>query len=135
MKFKELKKEKVIKAPPKIGIIMNLKPLLKECNQPSAMPLPESINKDKDIIDLGLQFSTNKFSKISISITSFSAKANRALIQQLNGLLFVIRRRDDLKFDDNGAVSEIDLWTNGIHLMGSDKRIIVNNLMMVYILF
>ena len=32
------------------------------------------------------------------------------------------------KFVDNGTVSEIDLWTDGVHMLESGKRIIVNNL-------
>ena len=31
-------------------------------------------------------------------------------------------------FVDNGAVSEIDLWTDGIHMIESGKLIIANNL-------
>ena len=31
-------------------------------------------------------------------------------------------------FVDNGAVSEIDLWTDGIHMTENGKRIIANNL-------
>ena len=32
------------------------------------------------------------------------------------------------KFVDNRAISETDLWTNGIHMIESAKRIIANNL-------
>ena len=36
--------------------------------------------------------------------------------------------RNDFKLVDNGAVRKIDLWTNGIHMIESGKRIIANNL-------
>ena len=36
--------------------------------------------------------------------------------------------RNGFKFVDNGAVSEIDLCTGGIHMIESDKSIIANNL-------
>ena len=43
-------------------------------------------------------------------------------------VLFDECRRNGLKFVDNGAVSEIDLWTDGNHMIESGKRIFVNNL-------
>ena len=36
--------------------------------------------------------------------------------------------RDGYNFTDNGAVSKIDLWTDGIHLFDSGKTKIVNDL-------
>ena len=36
--------------------------------------------------------------------------------------------RDGYNFIDNGAVSKIDLWTDGIHLFDSGKTKIVNDL-------
>ena len=65
---------------------------------------------------------------IFISSIAYSSKVNPVPVQQLNGLLFDECRRNGFKFVDNGAVSEIDLWTDGIHLIESGKRIIVNNL-------
>ena len=57
-----------------------------------------------------------------------SSKLNPESIQQLNGLLFDECRRNGFKFIDNGVVSEIDLWTDGIHMIESGKLIIANNL-------
>ena len=57
-----------------------------------------------------------------------SSKLNPESIQQLNGLLFDECRRNGFKFIDNGVVSEIDLWTDGIHVIESGKLIIANNL-------
>ena len=36
--------------------------------------------------------------------------------------------RNGFTFVDKGAVTENDLWVDGIHLQESDKRIIANNL-------
>ena len=47
---------------------------------------------------------------------AYSSIFNPESIPQLNGLV------------DNGTVSEIDLWTNGIHVIESGKRIVANNL-------
>ena len=63
-----------------------------------------------------------------ISSIAYSSKVNPASIQQLNGLLFEECRRNGFKFVDNKEVSEIDLWTDDIHIIESGKRIIVNNL-------
>ena len=63
-----------------------------------------------------------------IASIAYSSKVNPSLLQQLNGLLFDECRRNGFKFVDNGAVSEIDLWTDGIHMTESGKRIIANNL-------
>ena len=79
----------------------------------------------KNIIDIGLRSRNNNIGMIFISSSS---KVNPASIQQLNGLLFNECRKNGFKFVDNGAVSEIDLWTDGIHMIESGKRIIANNL-------
>ena len=47
---------------------------------------------------------------------AYSSIFNPESVPQLNGLV------------DNGTVSEIDLWTNGIHMIESGKRIIAINL-------
>ena len=61
-------------------------------------------------------------------ISSTAYKVNPASIQQLNGLLFDECRRNGFKFVGNGAVSEIDLWIDGTHIIESGKRIIALNL-------
>ena len=82
----------------------------------------------KDIIDIGLRCRNNNSGMISISSIEYSSKVNPSLIQQLHGLLFDECRRNCFKFVYNGAVSENDLWTDGIHMIESGKRIIANNL-------
>ena len=45
----------------------------------------------------------------------------------------VLCRRNGFNFVVNRAVSEIDLWTDAIHLIESVKRIIANNLINILI--
>ena len=49
-------------------------------------------------------------------------------MQQLNGLLFDEYRKNGFIFVDKGAVSEIDLSADGIHMIESGKHITANNL-------
>ena len=51
---------------------------------------------------------------IFISSIAYSSKVNLVPVQQLNGLLFDQCRRNGFKFVDHGALSEIDLWTDGL---------------------
>ena len=63
----------------------------------------------KDSIDFGLRCKNNNIGRIFILGIACSSKVNPASIQQLNVLLFDDCRRNDFKFVDNEAVSEIDL--------------------------
>ena len=65
---------------------------------------------------------------IFISSITYSSEITPSLLQQLNGLLFDEWRRNGFKFVNNGAVSKSHLWTHGIHMIESGKRIIANNL-------
>ena len=58
---------------------------------------------------------TNKIKKGAETIIQVIAKIDQC-------------RRIGFKITDNKTVSEIDLWTDGIHLIGSGKHIIQNNL-------
>ena len=82
----------------------------------------------KDVIDIGLRCRNNNIGIIFIWSIAFSSKVNIASIQQLNGRLFDKCRRNGFNIVDNGAVSEIDLWTDGIHMVESGKGIVANNL-------
>ena len=82
----------------------------------------------KDIIDIDLRYRNNNIGMIFISSIAYSSKVNPTSIQQLNSLLFDECRRNGFKFVDNGAVSENDLWADGIHMIESGKRTIANNL-------
>ena len=78
----------------------------------------------KDIVDIGLRSRNNSIRMIFISSIAYSSKVNPASIQQFNGLLFGKCRRNGFKFTDNEAVSEIDLWTDGIHILNGFRIII-----------
>ena len=65
---------------------------------------------------------------IFISSIAYSSKVNPTSMQQLNALLVDECRRNDFKFVDNGAISEIEPWTDGTHMIESGKQIIANNL-------
>ena len=82
----------------------------------------------RDIISIGLRCRSNNISKVYISCIAYSSKINTVLMQRLNSALYDECRRNGFTFVDNGAVTENDLWADGIHLQESGKRIIANNL-------
>ena len=51
---------------------------------------------------------------------------SNALTQQLNDLLYNRCIEHRYNFIDNGAVSKVDLWTDGVHLLDSGKTKIAN---------
>ena len=48
-------------------------------------------------------------------------------MQRLNRALYDECQRNGFTFVENGAITENDLWVDGIHLQESGKRIIANN--------
>ena len=82
----------------------------------------------RDIVSIGLRCRSNNISKVFISSIACSSKINTVLMQRLNRALYDECRRNGFTFVDNGAVTENDLWVDGIHLQESGKRIIANNL-------
>ena len=59
---------------------------------------------------------------------AYISKINTVLIQRLNRALYDECPRNGFTFFENGAVTENDLWVDGIHLQERSKRIIANNL-------
>ena len=59
---------------------------------------------------------------------AYSSSVNNELIQQLNDLLYKRCMEYGFDFTENGAVSKMNLWTDGIHLLDSGKTKIANNL-------
>ena len=82
----------------------------------------------RDIISIGLRCRSNNISKVFISSIACSSKIIKVLMQRLNRALYDKCRRIGFTFVDIGAVTENDLWVDGIYLQGSGKRIIANNL-------
>ena len=82
----------------------------------------------RDIISIGLRCRSNNISKVFISSIAYSSKINTVLMQRLNRALYDECRQKGFTFVDNGAVTENDLWVDGIHLQESGKSIVPNNL-------
>ena len=82
----------------------------------------------RDIFSIGLRCRSNIISKGFISRIAYSSKINTVLMQRLNRALNDECRRNGFTFVGNGAVTENDLWVDGICLQESGKRIIANNL-------
>ena len=82
----------------------------------------------RDIVSIGLRCRSNNISKVFISSIACSSKIIKVLMQRLNRALYDKCRRIGFTFVHFGAVTENDLWVDGIYLQGSGKRIIANNL-------
>ena len=59
---------------------------------------------------------------------AYISKINTVLMQRLNRALYDECSRNGFAFVDNGAVTENDLWVDGIHLQERRKCIIANNM-------
>ena len=65
---------------------------------------------------------------MSVSSVAYSSKESNELIQQLNNLLYKRCIEYGYSFINDGAVSKIDPWTDGIPLLEKGKTKIANNL-------
>ena len=82
-----------------------------------------------DILEIALRCRNHNIGEVFISSVAYSSKVSNELIQQLNNLLYKRCIEYGYSFTNNGAaVSKIDLWTDGIHLLDSGKTKIANNL-------
>ena len=82
-----------------------------------------------DILEIALRCRNYNIGEVFISSVAYSSKVSNELIQQLNNLLYKRCIEYGYSFTNNGAaVSKIDLWTDGIHLLDSGKTKIANNL-------
>ena len=82
----------------------------------------------RDIISIGLRCRSNNISKVFISSIAYSSKIDTVLMKRLNKALYDECQRNGFTFVNNGAVTENDLWLDGIHLQESCRRIIANSL-------
>ena len=99
------------------------------CQVYDLLPSNKSINSIcRDAISVGLRFRSNNISKAFISGKACNSKINTVLMQKLNRALYDECRRNGFTFVDNGAVTENDIWVEGIYLQESRKHIITNNL-------
>ena len=76
----------------------------------------------RDIISIGVRCRSNNISKVFISSIAYSFKINTVLMQRLNRAPYDECRQNGFTFLDNRAVTENDLWLDGIHLQESGKR-------------
>ena len=59
---------------------------------------------------------SNNISKAFISSKAYSSKINTVLMQGLHRAMHDDCRRNRFTFVNNGAVTENDLWVDGVHL-------------------
>ena len=99
------------------------------CQVYDLLPSNKSVNSIcRDAISVRLRFRRNNISKVFISGKACNSKINTVLMQKLNRALYDECRRNGFTSVDNGAVTENDIWVEGIYLQESRKHIITNNL-------
>ena len=94
--------------------------------------MPNNVTVDSicnEILEIALQCHNHNIGEVFISSVSYCSKVSNELTQQLNDLLYSSCKEYGYNVIDNGAVSKIDLWTDGIHLLDSSKTKIANNLL------
>ena len=93
--------------------------------------MPNNVTVDSicnNILEIVLRCRNHKISEVFISSVAYSSKVSNELIQQLNKLLYKRCIEYGYSCINNGAVSKIDLWTDGIRLLESGQTKIANNL-------
>ena len=93
--------------------------------------MPNNVTVDSicnDILETALRCRNHNIGGVFISSVAYSSKVSNELIQQLNNLLHKRCIEYGYSFINKGAVSKIDFWTDGIHLLDSGKTKIANNL-------
>ena len=93
--------------------------------------MPNNVTVDSicnDILEIALRCRNHNIGEVFISSVAYSSKVSNELIQQLNNLIYKRCVEYGYSFINNGAVSKIDLWTDGIHLLEIGKTKIANNL-------
>ena len=83
----------------------------------------------KDVIEIAQQCRNRSIGKVFVSGIVYCTKVRYETIQNLNKSLYEECRKYGFCFIDNGAVSEKDLWKDGILLIESGRAIVANNLM------
>ena len=91
--------------------------------------MPNNVTVDSicnDIFEVALRCRNDNIGEVFISSVAYSSKASNALIQQLVDLLY--KGCIENNFADDGAISKIDLWTDGIYLLERGITKIAKNL-------
>ena len=95
--------------------------------------ISDSLSSHKSVSDICRDISirprcrSNNISQVFISNIACISKINKVLMQRLNRTMYEECGQNGFTFVDNGAVTQNDLWVDGIHLQESVKNIIANN--------
>ena len=89
-------------------------------------------NKDatklaSDVIDIVLQYRNHKIGTVFISSIAYSAKVNYELLCKVNNSSHEECVKNGFYFIDNSAVTERDLWKDGVYMVESGKCLVANN--------
>ena len=81
-------------------------------------------NKDatkipRDVIDIALQCRNHNIGTVFISSIVYSTKVNYELLCKVNNFLHEECVKNGFYFIDNAAVTERDLWKDGVHIVES----------------
>ena len=82
----------------------------------------------KDVIEIAQRCRYPSIGKVFVSGIVYCTKVRYETIQNLNKGLYKECMKYGFCFIDNGAVSETDLWKDGIHLIDIARVIVANNL-------
>ena len=81
----------------------------------------------RDVIDIVLQCRNHNIGTIFISSVVYSTKLNYELLCKLNSFLHEECVKNGFYFVDNSAVTEKNLWKDGVHMVESRKCLVANN--------
>ena len=89
-------------------------------------------NKDatkitRDVIDIPLQCRNHNIGTVFISSIVYSTKVNYELLCKVNDFFHEECVKKGFYFIDNSAVTERDLWKDGVHMVKSAKCLVANN--------
>ena len=89
-------------------------------------------NKDttkiaRDVIDIALQCRNHNIGTVFICSIVYSTKVNYELLCKLNNLLHEKCVKNGFYFSDNSALTERDLWKDGVNMVESGKCLVANN--------
>ena len=82
----------------------------------------------RDVIDIALQCRSHNIGKVFISSIVYSTKVNYELLWKVNNFLCKECVKNGFHFIDNSAVTERDLWKDGVNMVESGKCLVANNL-------
>ena len=81
-----------------------------------------------DVIEIVQLCRNRSIGKVFVSGIVYCTKVRYEKIQKLNKKLYQERMKYSFCFIENGAISEKDLWKDGIHLIESGRVVVANSL-------